>query len=311
MFQIDNSTAAGTQPPSTPAGTAGFFTDGNPASNQPATIVPAEWLNSMMMELVNAVTGSGQTLNKAAFNQLWTAMQTIAKNPGVTPPQFDNTTKTATTAFVKTALGSFSDAPILNAATVLTAANIGKLHICAAGSGAVTMTLPPSAGIPTGSFIGFTNGNAGVVTLAPQGSDSLWFSGGASGNQKLAQGDSAFLVYQGGGVWQTYGGSTQLGSSTGVFGASIANNGFQRLPGGMLLQWGLTGASVVGGSSVYFPVAFPHALLAVVLGGPTSGPAFATVGNTSQNASGFPYAVWNNTNAAVAGIGSSYVAMGY
>ncbi|MEX3639899.1 hypothetical protein [Paraburkholderia sp. BR14320] len=107
MFQIDNSTAISAQPPSTPAGAAGFFTDGNPASNLAATIVPAERLNSVMMELVNAVTGAGQTLNKAAFNQLWTAMQTIAKNPGVTPPQFDNTTKTATTQFVQRALGNY------------------------------------------------------------------------------------------------------------------------------------------------------------------------------------------------------------
>jgi len=75
MYQIDNSTAALAQPASTPAGTAGFFTDGNPASGTAATIVPAEWLNAVMMELANLVTGAGLTLNKASFNQVQQAVQ--------------------------------------------------------------------------------------------------------------------------------------------------------------------------------------------------------------------------------------------
>jgi|GEM_PF-4253526 len=70
MYQIDNPSAAGTQPASTPAGTAGFFTDGNPAGGVPATIVPAEWLNAVQMELINAVIASGQTPSKVLFNQL-------------------------------------------------------------------------------------------------------------------------------------------------------------------------------------------------------------------------------------------------
>lgn len=75
MYQIDNATAAATQPASTAAGTPGFFTDGSPAGGVPATIVPAEWLNSVQQELINAITTSGQTPNKAAFNQLSTALQ--------------------------------------------------------------------------------------------------------------------------------------------------------------------------------------------------------------------------------------------
>ena len=77
MYQIDNSTAATTQPASTVAGTPGFFTDGNPATSTPATIVPAEWLNAVMMELSNVVTGAGLTLAKNQFSQVLTAIKTL------------------------------------------------------------------------------------------------------------------------------------------------------------------------------------------------------------------------------------------
>jgi hypothetical protein len=80
MYQIDNSTAAVTQPASTAAGTPGFFTDGNPAAGLQATIVPAEWLNAVMLELKNSITASGQTLDKTKFNQLALAM--AAQSPG-------------------------------------------------------------------------------------------------------------------------------------------------------------------------------------------------------------------------------------
>src|ERR1700757_4803253 len=80
MYQIDNSTAATTQPAATAAGTAGFFTDGNPATSTPATIVPAEWLNAVMMELANVVTGAGLTLSKPTYNQVLAAIKRIGQS---------------------------------------------------------------------------------------------------------------------------------------------------------------------------------------------------------------------------------------
>jgi len=82
MYQIDNATAATSQPASTAAGTSGFFTDGNPATSTPATVVPAEWLNAVMMELVNVVTGAGLTPTKNQFNQVALAVKTLIQNQG-------------------------------------------------------------------------------------------------------------------------------------------------------------------------------------------------------------------------------------
>ncbi|WP_446333584.1 hypothetical protein ACRHQP_00305 [Burkholderia pseudomallei] len=75
MYQIDNASAATSQPASTAAGTPGFFTDGNPTSATPATILPAEWLNSVMMELINVVNAGGVTPTKNRFNDVLTSLR--------------------------------------------------------------------------------------------------------------------------------------------------------------------------------------------------------------------------------------------
>ncbi len=80
MYQIDNSTAAVSQPAATAAGSAGFFTDGNPATSTPATIVPAEWLNAVMMEMANVVTGAGLTLSKPTYTQVRDAIKRLVQN---------------------------------------------------------------------------------------------------------------------------------------------------------------------------------------------------------------------------------------
>lgn len=77
MYQIDNSTAATTIPVSTSAGTPGFFTDGNPATGVPATIMPAEYQNMLMMEIINVLTAAGVTPSKSNFTQLLTAIKAV------------------------------------------------------------------------------------------------------------------------------------------------------------------------------------------------------------------------------------------
>jgi len=77
MYQIDNATASPTRPASTAAGTAGYFTDGSAVGGVPATVVPAEWLNAVQTELINAITAAGIVPSKALFNQLSSAIQSM------------------------------------------------------------------------------------------------------------------------------------------------------------------------------------------------------------------------------------------
>jgi hypothetical protein len=79
MYQIDNSTAAATIPASTAAGTPGFFTDGNPATGVAATIMPAEYQNMLMMEIINVLAAAGVTPSKSNFTQLLTAIRAVGR----------------------------------------------------------------------------------------------------------------------------------------------------------------------------------------------------------------------------------------
>ncbi|MDY7560230.1 hypothetical protein QN366_01670 [Pseudomonas sp. CCC3.2] len=79
MYQIDNTSAIPTIPASTAAGTAGFFTDGNPATGILATIVPAEYMNMLMLEMLGVLSAAGMTPSKTNFTQLATAIRAVNK----------------------------------------------------------------------------------------------------------------------------------------------------------------------------------------------------------------------------------------
>lgn len=80
MYQIDNSTASSTLPAPSTAGTAGYFTDGNPATGLAPTVVPAEFLNMLMMEMVNLVSTAGLTPSKADRTQVAAAVKALAQS---------------------------------------------------------------------------------------------------------------------------------------------------------------------------------------------------------------------------------------
>ncbi len=94
MYRIDNATAATTLPTPRAIGPRpnGFFTDGNPGTLEPATVVDDDWLNALQEEIANVITSVGITLDKATHTQLaqaiprlvtntantWTQIQTLA-----------------------------------------------------------------------------------------------------------------------------------------------------------------------------------------------------------------------------------------
>lgn len=80
MYQIDNSSAASTIPPSTSVGLAGFFTDGDPVANIAPTVLPAEFMNMLMMELLNVLAAAGVTPSKTNFTQLTLAINQLGRS---------------------------------------------------------------------------------------------------------------------------------------------------------------------------------------------------------------------------------------
>lgn len=85
MYQIDNATASSTLPAPSSAGTAGYFTDGNPVTGLAPTVVPAEFLNMLMMELVNLLQAAAIAPSKADRTQVAAAVRALAQKAQIQP----------------------------------------------------------------------------------------------------------------------------------------------------------------------------------------------------------------------------------
>ncbi|EJM20162.1 hypothetical protein PMI21_01064 [Pseudomonas sp. GM18] len=96
MYQIDNSSAAAVIPASTPAGTPGYFTDGNPATGVAPTILPAEFMNMVMMEILGVLSAAGVTPSKSSFTQLTTAIRAVGRQATIVADTGATNTYTAT-----------------------------------------------------------------------------------------------------------------------------------------------------------------------------------------------------------------------
>lgn len=77
MYQIDVPSAVAALPAPAALGTPGYFTDGSVAGGVPPTVVTADWLNAVMLELVNVVAAGGLAPSKVATNQLLLAIQAL------------------------------------------------------------------------------------------------------------------------------------------------------------------------------------------------------------------------------------------
>jgi hypothetical protein len=77
MYQIDASGVATSLPTPAAAGTAGYFTNGNPATATPATVLDADFFNAVMMELLNVVSAASITPTKGTNNQVLAALQAL------------------------------------------------------------------------------------------------------------------------------------------------------------------------------------------------------------------------------------------
>lgn len=92
---------------------------------------------------------------------------------------------------------------------------------------------------------------------------------------------------------------------------SLGSNGYQKFPGGLIIQWGITGSVSAGGSAtVTFPVAFPNAYLghiAIITGSSTTTtPSSAGAGAISSS-----QMIVYNWSAATASSGIRWFAFGY
>jgi hypothetical protein len=181
------------------------------------------------------------------------ASPALTGNPTApTQSQGDNTTKLATTAFVQRQSGNFAGVSSL-AGTQTLGASVAGFYVLNTTTGTAAWTLP-NATIGAGYCITIENAGTGVLTLTSGGGNFVGPFGTASTTLALAVGQTVEMTSDGT-KWRCYVGSS--GSA-----ASLTTNGYQKLPSGLILQWGQTSTfGGEGGQTVTFPIAFPTACL--------------------------------------------------
>lgn len=213
-----------------------LFTDGNPSTGIPSTVVDAAWLNDLQENIVGMIAAGGIALSKGDSTQLLTAL----RSAGIfqTQPQFDNSTKAATTAFVKLAGLLFNTQNIITTSTALTAVHCGSRLTVNANC---TVTLPAANTIPNGSVI--TIGSVTTsVTVAPAAGNSIEAT---TGNITLAFGDQVILMSDGGAVWLKIV-DTSLTADKAKSPSLLGSNGYKQFRDGTIIQWVNGAAGQVG-----------------------------------------------------------------
>ena len=184
---------------------------------------------------------------------------------------------------VDTAIAAFEpkSAATVTASTVHTVTAIGSTIVVNA-AGATTQTLPAASAVPAGKSIRLFNIGAGTATVSRAGTDTLTINNATANTQALGTGDGLLLVSNGSNSWFVVSGSTQLANSA-TFARSLGATGYFKLPGGIILQYGVT-SGVAGNASVAvtFPLAFPSFCRGVVVSGNkgSTGATNACVSNT-------------------------------
>ena len=214
-----------------------------------------------------------------------------------TPPQFDTSTKQATTAFVQRALGNFQATASVSSAVTLTAADVGKAFTLNTGA---SITLPLFSTVQQGASFLFINAGP-TMTISRQGTDFI-FGPSAAQNGSLV-GNAIGITLQTGDwcvitamvAWEVAAGSPLLTLNNGAFGAVLTSNGYQKLPSGWVEQWGSFTTSALGDVQVAFPIAFPQgSVYSVVTGANLSGGGGAFAGVYGFTASGFMANAWSS-----------------
>jgi hypothetical protein len=255
--------------------------------------------NDIAAALTQSISSDGQTP--------WTGPTNLFTGSTVpTQPFGANATSIASTEFVQRAIGNLRGEVIVTTSTTLTVAEVGKLIVGSTGS--YTTTLPLANSVPAGSQVMFF-GAEGIIswTVQRQGTDTIDNNGGNT-SIPLRVGDTAVLESNGSSLWRVVGGSASLRNSS-DFGSSKSTNGYQKLPSGIIIQWGSISTSATAPVTVTLPISFPNNPLSVVSSCiDVNAPVFSQA--TCPSLSTISVSAWLN-NGTRSTTPVSWVAIGY
>ena len=221
-----------------------------------------------------------------------------------TAPQFDNSARNATTSFVQKALGNYAGFATVTSSRSLTANDIGASLWPNANGYTLTLPAPSTLSVPLGS--GF---QVFCTSFSMTLSGSIQGSGGAAVSPfTVGTGQSLYLIAASSSTWQITNSVADLGNNV-AFGSSVNTPGYQKLPSGLIVQWGSLNASSSADVAVTFPIAFTTAVYSVnVSTSATSGSGgFANYNNPATTGFNLGCYLYNGSRA---GYGCSWYAVG-
>lgn len=182
----------------------------------------------------------------------------------------------------------------------------------------VTTYSPAITSLKDGMVLRFkaTNANTGSSTLAVNGLTARQIVGGAhaalQGGEIVAGGVcavqwsavlNAFILQENSGGARQVADATKTKHATTLnqFGSAISQNGYQKLPSGLIIQWQLVNHSSAGTQAFSFPIAFPTNPLFVIATDQTAASPALTVGVASLGLATFSVTVTDSAGAAATG----------
>lgn len=191
--------------------------------------------------------------------------------------------------------GNIAGTVSLTSNTTLTVANSGRMFAISAANLTIQIN---TSGLPVGArfwLIG-NGGNANITRV--DGGAFVSYGITTVSNVSVQSGDGISFVWDGNSlIFENYGANMALTRS---MQASLGTSGWQRLPSGLILQWGSCPNS--SGVNVTLPIAFPSVFASVTAVGQNGG------GYARANVLNLSTFYWNPGTSASTGL---YMAIGY
>ena len=320
MDRVFDSSAAATPPDAPGSPSTGYPSSGNPQTATPATKPGPWWYYQVTEEIRNVIAAAGITPDHTDVTQLVAAIKRL-----ISGGDFKDSVRVASTANIAALTGLLTiDGVVLTAGDRVLVKDQGTgadngIYIAAAGAWTRATDADTGSELSPGATIPVEEGtvnadtlwnltNDGAVTI---GTTALVFakrdisdaSTTLKGKVQLATSveAQAFADALKAITPATLAGGFQGGNQ------SMAASGYQKLPGGLILQWGSSTGTSGGSVAVTFPIAFPNACYRVV--------ATSQAGNNTFNPSGVGapsltgVTLYLNTTGAD-GTGIAYFAIG-
>jgi hypothetical protein len=270
-------------------------------NSSPATL---DTLNELATSLGNDANFSATMLNLLGLKAPIASPVFTGDPKAPTAAQFDNDTSLATTAFVRKSGIQSSDVFAIGFSP-FSANESHAGSVLYATNGANVINLPDATTWPSGKSLIIQS--AVTAKINRFGTQLIYANSTGQTSLSLGDGDSVTLfavpMFNG---WIAVGNAAQLGNSA-SFAASLSYSGYQKIPGGFILQWGkVTSSGVLSNNArATLPVAAPNAVLAafpVIIGNGIGNAYQAQVSDTTQKESiGFTVQM-NNQNASGIGV---------